>query len=109
VGGRAIAAGELADPVQEEQEVEVRVRIDPDSLDPYTDASGRTRTEEAIVSFFATAGRFEFDREDGTDVTVAWTAEKLRADETQADVYAVVRDLRGGVAVFGPVIVPILR
>lgn len=109
IGGRVLSPGESADPVTEGGEALIRVRIDPDSLDLFEDQAGRSRTEEAILSLFTTAGRFEYDRIDGTDATVTWKAEKLEPGQTRADVYVVARDLRGGQAVYGPVSVPLLR
>jgi hypothetical protein len=109
VAGRALWPGETADPVAEGGQAQVRVRIDPDSLDPFIDDAGRSRTEEAILSLYTTAGRFEFDRIAGEDATVTWRAEKLEPGQAQADIYVVARDLRGGQAVFGPVFVPLLR
>ncbi len=109
VGGLTVSPGETADPVAENVEVEFRVRIDPDSLDNFIDDSGRSRTEEVIVSFYTSAGRFEFDRSSGVDISQKWEAKKLEPGQTRADVYLVARDLRGGQAVFGPVFVPLLR
>jgi hypothetical protein len=109
VDGRALSAGETADPVAAGGQVQVRVRIDPDSLDPFVDDAGRSRTEEAIISLYATAGRFEFDRIAGEDASVVWKSKNLEPGQTQADIYVVARDLRGGQAVFGPVFVPLLR
>lgn len=107
--GAAVAEGDTVAPVAEEETAELTVVVAPDSLDPYVDEAGRDRTEEAIVSVFATAGRFEVDREVGTDTTIEWEARELEEGETAADVYVVVRDLRGGQTVFGPVHVPIER
>lgn len=109
IGGQPASPGELLAPIAEQGEIQVRVLIDPASLDTYQDESGRDRTEEAIVSYFATAGRFDFDRSFGTDVEVTWKAKELLDGQTQADIYVVVRDLRGGQAVAGPFPVPILR
>lgn len=109
VNGRALSPGETADPVAAGQAAQIRVRVDPDSLDPFEDDAGRSRTEEAIISLYATAGRFEFDRIGGEDATVTWKAEELEPGQTRADIYLVARDLRGGQAVFGPVRVPLLR
>jgi hypothetical protein len=95
--------------VAAEGQVKVRVRVDPGSLDDYVDSAGRQRTEEALVSFFATAGRFEYDRESGTDVTGTWTAEQLLEGQERAAVYVVARDLRGGQTLAGPYYVPIQR
>jgi hypothetical protein len=109
VNGRALSPGETADPVAEGEKAQIRVRVDPDSLDPFVDDAGRSRTEDAIISLYTTAGRFEFDRIAGEDAEVSWEAKKLEPGQTQADIYVVARDLRGGQAVFGPVFVPLLR
>ena len=109
VGGRALSPGETADPVAEGEKAQIRVRVDPDSLDPFVDDSGRDRTEDAIISLYTTAGRFEFDRIAGEDAEVSFEAKKLEPGQTQADIYIVARDLRGGQTVFGPVFVPLLR
>ena len=93
----------------ESEERNVRVQIDPSSVDSFTDAAGRQRTEETIISFFTTAGRFEYDREAGLDTTVRWRAEQLEPGQTEAQIYVVARDLRGGQAVSGPFVVPIKR
>ena len=90
-------------------EVAVRVTIDPASLDTFTDVDGSSRAEEAVVSLYATAGRFAADRGIGSDATVAWKAEELLPGETEALVYAVARDLRGGQTVAGPYRIPILQ
>ena len=109
IAGQAAVAGELLSPVAEGDEIEVRVMTDPASLDSYQDESGRDLTEEAIISVFATAGRFDYDRAVGTDVAVPWVASELEDGQTQAQIYVVVRDLRGGQTVAGPFPVPILR
>lgn len=109
LGGRALLPGESADPVAEGTEALMVVRIDPDSLDPFEDQAGRSRTEEALLSFYSSAGRFEFDRSAGEEARIIWKAEKLEPGQTRADIYVVARDLRGGQAVFGPVYVPLLR
>ena len=109
LGGQGLLPGESAGPVAEGEEALLVVQIDPDSLDPYEDQAGRNRTEEALVSFYTTAGRFEFDRVIGEDASIVWKAKKLEPGQTQADIYVVARDLRGGQAVFGPVYVPLLR
>lgn len=107
VAGNRVQPGDILDPVNEDQQAEIRVQIDPASLDKFTDQAGDQRREEAILSFYATAGRFEFDRVVGEDISVSWKAEKLEPGQSQADLYIVARDLRGGQAVFGPVTLPI--
>jgi hypothetical protein len=109
LGGQGLLPGETAGPVAEGEETLLVVRIDPDSLDPYEDQAGRNRTEEALLSFYTTAGRFEFDRLTGEEADIVWKAEKLEPGQTRADIWVVARDLRGGQAVFGPVYVPLLR
>lgn len=92
-----------------EQKLQVRVLIDPASLDLYVDASGATQTEDPVVSFYATAGRFEGDRTNGVDSTLKWTAEKLEAGQVEARIFLVARDLRGGQSVAGPYRIAIAR
>jgi hypothetical protein len=84
------------------QAVRFDVHVDPTSLDTYTDPSGVVRTESPVVSFFATAGRFDQTHTDGLDSTEVWTATQLAPTDTQATIWIVVRDERGGVAVSGP-------
>jgi hypothetical protein len=94
--------------VAPDTEVAVRVTLDPASLDTFTDVDGTPRAEEPVVSLYATAGRFDADRGVGTDATVTWKAEKLRDGDTEALVYAVARDLRGGQTVAGPYRIPLV-
>jgi hypothetical protein len=107
LAGQKVSAGEQAPPASVDQEVEVQVRLDPQSLDTFVDEAGRQRTEEAIVSFFTSAGRFEDDLGAGSEVTTIWRAEELDVGQDRATLYVVVRDLRGGQTVFGPVEIPI--
>lgn len=107
--GQPLPPGGSAPGVAQDGQVRVRVRVDPGSLDDFVDSAGRQRTEEALVSFFATAGRFEYDRESGTDVTGTWTAEQLLEGQDRAAIHVVVRDLRGGQTHAGPFYVPIRR
>jgi hypothetical protein len=109
IAGQPAVPGQLLSPVAELAELEMRVLVDPDSLDLFVDPSGRQQREEPILSFFSTAGRFQYEREVGVDVLGRWTAEELEPGQFQADLYVVVRDLRGGQAVGGPYPVPILR
>jgi hypothetical protein len=106
---KAVTGQAAAEAAAEGDERIVRVRIAPASVDRFTDESGRQRTEEMIISFFATAGRFEYDREAGLDVTGRWRAEQLEPGQTEAQIYVVARDLRGGQAVAGPFVIPIKR
>ncbi len=107
VDGRAVSPGEVLEPVGDEDELALRVVLDPESLDGYVDNAGRQRLEEPMISFFSTAGRFERDRDIGNDVTITWSAVLLEEDQDRADLYVVVRDLRGGQVVWGQVTVPI--
>lgn len=95
--------------VKPDEEVRMRVVVDPSSLDLYTDAAGRERTEEVATQVFATAGRFQYDGESGADSTSVWKAESLEDGQTEARLYVVVRDLRGGQAVAGPFTLSIAR
>jgi hypothetical protein len=61
------------------------------------------------ASYYATAGRLSADRATGVDTAVDLEAIDLEEGQTGADVYVVVRDLRGGQALAGPFTVPILR
>lgn len=98
-----------------EVEIAVRVTMDPESVDSFTDTRGEVVDEDIIVSFFATSGAFEADRKDGLDVTNTLTfsageMEKepwepplaLASDVTSLDIYVVARDGRGGQTAVGP-------
>jgi hypothetical protein len=58
--------------------LEVRVQLDPESADTYVDDAGKTLQETLVVSFFTTAGRFDFDRANGPDARVELKYEALR-------------------------------
>ena len=60
--GQQVQTSDTIDPLAEDDTVELRVLIEPSSLDDYQDEAGRLLTEEPIISFYTTAGRFEFDR-----------------------------------------------
>ena len=109
VGEDFVRDGEVAMPVKAGDSRVVHVSVDPTTLDAYTDDTGAARTEDPIVSYFTTAGRFDSDRSSGAESSVTWTAEKLEAGQDQAAFYIVVRDGRGGLAVGGPYLVPIGR
>jgi hypothetical protein len=87
----------------------VRVVVDPASAQPYLDAAGVERSETITVSFFTTAGRFADDRITGLDTTDTLEGSDLLSTDVSADVYVVVRDLRGGQALAGPFTVGIRR
>jgi hypothetical protein len=105
--GAPAAPGELLGPAAEGDERELRVRVDPASLDSYLGPDGEPVLEEPLVSFYATAGRFAWDRDVGQELAVTWTAERLPPELGEAEVWLVTRDLRGGQAVDGPFRVPL--
>lgn len=107
IGGTEVLPGGTAPAVPLGGEIEVRVRTDPQSLDSFVDASGRERVEDAVVAFFATAGRFDFDQGYGTDIVVTWKADEIAPPGDRAEMYFVLRDLRGGQAVAGPFFIPL--
>ncbi len=55
-----------------------------------------------MVSFYTTAGRFDYDWANGPDAIVTLKPEELAAGTTEAAVWVVARDLRGGQTVGGP-------
>jgi hypothetical protein len=81
--------------------LETRVLLTPESAQTYVEG-GRTLAEQLVVSFYTTAGRFDFDRANGPEATVKLKHEKIEAGTTEAQVWVVARDLRGGQAVAGP-------
>ena len=89
--------------------VAVHVVVDPASVQTYLDAAGTAVTETMTTSWYTTAGRLSADRATGVDTAVDLEAIDLEEGQTAADVYVVVRDLRGGQALAGPFTVPILR
>lgn len=107
IGDSEVLPGGTAAAVPLGGEIEVTVRTDPQSLDRFTDASGKERQEDAVVWFFATAGRFDFDQAAGAEVSVTWKADDTAPPGDRAEMYFVLRDLRGGQAVAGPYRVPI--
>ncbi len=88
-------------------QLEVRVTLDPSSVQQYQDSSGRTVSEQLFVSFYTTDGRFDFDRGSGLDERVNLKDDKVANRATPANVYVVAHDDRGGAAVFGPYQVPV--
>jgi len=113
IGGQVVypAASPPAEPpaLPAAGEVEVRVVVDPASAQTYLDAAGVERVETITVSFFSTAGRFQDDRTTGIDTALALDGTDLATTDLAAEVYVVVRDLRGGQALGGPFRVPISR
>jgi len=89
--------------------IEIAVDVDPASLQTYVDGAGRTLTESVVVSFFTTAGRFSEERGSAPRAVTALEAEELPASATEAEVWVVARDLRGGQAFDGPFRIAIAR
>jgi hypothetical protein len=90
-------------------QLEVRVVLAPASVQQYQDSSGRTVDEQLFVSFYTTAGRFDFDRGVGLDENVQLKDDKVPAGVDSAQVYAVAHDDRGGATVLGPYTVSFTR
>ncbi len=109
IGGMAVAEGGSGPALAPGTELEVRVLLDPDSADTYLDDAGQTLRESLVVSFFTTAGRFDFDRANGPDARVALRHEKIASTDVQAELWTVATDLRGGETVAGPFRIPIER
>jgi hypothetical protein len=106
IGGAVVSQGQVPPPLAASHDLVVQALLDPSSAQSYTADDGTAATETLVVSFYTTAGRFDFDRASGLDGSVKLKAEKL-SGETEAQVYAVARDLRGGETVVGPFTVPI--
>ncbi len=81
--------------------LDVAVLLTPDSAQTYVEG-GRTLTEQLVVSFYSTAGRFDYDWANGPDATVKLKGEDLVVGTAEAQVWVVARDLRGGETVGGP-------
>lgn len=109
VGGPELEEGKAAPPVAEGDEIDIDVFTVPASLESYVDGTGADRQEEALVSFFTTAGRFEYDRDVGELTSNTWKAKKLEDGQTEAWFYIVLRDNRGGQDARGPFLIPITR
>ncbi|MGC4117839.1 MAG: hypothetical protein QM765_25450 [Myxococcales bacterium] len=94
-----------------DQKTSLRIQVDPASLDRYVDGNGQEHTEDPVVSLYTTAGSFSGDRTSGTDDAVEWTVESkgLAPGVSEAQLYFVVRDLRGGESVSGPYFVTLSR
>jgi hypothetical protein len=106
IGGRPVepagTPGGGADPVLAPGgALDVRVLLTPESAQPYVEG-GRDLVESLVVSFYATAGRFDFDWANGPDALVTLKHEEIPPGTADAEVWVVARDLRGGQAVDGP-------
>jgi len=110
IGGAPASEGAVAATARPGDRVTVAVAIDPASIQTYVDGAGRTLAEQVVVSFYTTAGRFP-EGEDLGEAPVARTALELRdlGAESEALLYVVARDLRGGQAWRGPFRVAIER
>lgn len=82
--------------------LDVDVLLAEGSAQTYVEG-GRTLTEQLVVSFYTTAGRFDYDWANGPDASVKLKGEELAAGTVDAQVWVVARDLRGGEAVAGPI------
>jgi len=87
--------------------LDVRVLLTPESAQPYEEG-GRDLTESLVVSFYSTAGRFDFDRANGPDALVKLGHEEIAEGTSTADVWVVARDLRGGQTVVGPLSIAVV-
>jgi hypothetical protein len=90
IGGVEVAPGGAGPTLGPGQELVVSAEVDA----------------SVTVSFFTTAGRFDFDRATGPDANVELKHDQVGA-ATAATLYLVARDLRGGETVAGPFTVPI--
>lgn len=100
------------------EDIEVAVHVDATTMDTYEDSRGTLKVEEAVVSFYSTAGSFRADWKSGLQVvnTLAFKAPAtartpweppLALDEnvSELSMYVVVRDGRGGQTTRGPIAV----
>jgi hypothetical protein len=111
INGIAVRSGTSAGPVAElrpRTDLPVRVVLTEQSAQTYVEG-GRELTEQLVVSFYTTAGRFDYDWANGPDASVNLRPQDLPPEATEARVWVVARDLRGGEAVDGPFLVAIVR
>ena len=110
----SVVNGDVAQ-AEREAEIEVRVTIDPESMGTYLNTQGEVVDEDAIISFYSTAGGFDADRKDGLDVTNVlkfsagemakepWEPPLALGPEVNSlDIYVVARDGQGGQTAAGP-------
>lgn len=109
LGGAVAVPGAIAATAAAGAKVPLAVALDPASIQPYVDTSGREVFESVVVEVFSTAGRFDADRGPAPDATFELELTKLAPDAAEAAVYVVARDLRGGQAVGGPYRIAITR
>jgi hypothetical protein len=98
IGGQAVLppAGGAVPRLVRGAELPVRVVLDA----PEATADGSL--EGSVISFYATAGRFDYDRAIGPDGSAKLEGKELAPGVTAAQIWVVARDLRGGQAVAGP-------
>lgn len=106
--GEVVEEGDSMAPVAavDGTEVTIQLKVDAASMDSYLDEAGEEKQETPIVSFYTTAGRFEYERDDGLDAYNTWTPTDLEPGQDEAEIYVVVRDLRGGQSLYGPYVIP---
>jgi len=118
IGGQKVESGGTGPALGPGAQLEFRVLLAPSSVQPYVDDAGRTVEETLVVSFFTTAGRFDFDRANvdfpegpgaSGRASVVLKYEDVRPEDLEAQLWAVATDLRGGETVAGPFIVSVLR
>ncbi len=107
LGGQPVSAGATGPPLLPGSTLAFRVLLDPASAQSYLDTGGNTLTESLVVSFYTTAGRFDYDRASGPDASVNLQYQSIVPGTAEAQLWAVARDLRGGNVVLGPFHVPI--
>jgi hypothetical protein len=100
--GAAATPGAVAATIPPGSKARLTVRVDPASVDSYLDGNGRTVVETVVVGFFSTAGRLDDERGSAPVAETFLVAKELEAGQTEAQVWVVARDLRGGEAVAGP-------
>ena len=109
IGRQKVSSGDTGPALGPGAQLEVRVQLDPTSIQSFVDDAGRTIEETPVVAFFTTAGRFDYDRANGPDARVKLKYDKIGANDTAAQLWAVATDLRGGETLAGPFTVPIQR
>ncbi len=107
IGGQQVSNGDSGPALGPGTQLEFHVQLTPASVQSFVDDAGRTIQETLVVSFFTTAGRFDFDRANGPDARVKLKYDHIAPSDGVAQLWAVATDLRGGETVAGPFIVPI--
>lgn len=107
IGGVVSSTTAAAAPLARDAKVEIVVRTAAASLDSYVDSAGNSRTEEPLVSYYSTAGRFDSDRASGIVASNMLEATELKDGDDKALTFVVVRDGRGGQRWRGPFEIPI--